>query len=374
VFSSQDPEGLAFGQGKLFIVDDLGKEVYIVEPGVNSVFDGVSPAGDDLVSHFDILSMNLRNPEGIEFNPDNNTLFIVSSIKEDKQLIEATITGTLVAVYDLSFLGNVRRSGLALGPASQDSEATHLYLTIRGGDNNTNPNENDGKIFELSLGSPSTPTPTYTETATPTETLTPTPSDTPTPTDTETPTLTPTETDTPTPTDTETPPTANETPTRPATNRPLGGTDTHPDRHREPNPDPTKLASYSRCETPPRRPLTTSGSHRRPPTATDTPLRRPDTPTRQQRAPTDRQRHAPPTAAARPPDRRDTPRPPQHVTRPPATAHSTASRLPDRQRYALRPPATRLPDRRHAYSGRHHAYPTATQDSIGGPENIFICL
>ena len=54
-FGSTDPEGVTYNtvQGVLHIVDGVNEEVYTVDPGVNGVFDGVPPAGDDQVASFD---------------------------------------------------------------------------------------------------------------------------------------------------------------------------------------------------------------------------------------------------------------------------------------------------------------------------------
>ncbi len=77
-FGNNDPEGLTLGeiggQPRLFIVDAAGREVYILDPGSNGRFDGVAPAGDDQVTHFDTDALGARDTEGIDFNPDTGTL------------------------------------------------------------------------------------------------------------------------------------------------------------------------------------------------------------------------------------------------------------------------------------------------------------
>ena len=52
VFGSDDPEGIAYDtlNDSLFIVDGVTQEVYHVMPGVNGIFDGIAPAGDDIVT------------------------------------------------------------------------------------------------------------------------------------------------------------------------------------------------------------------------------------------------------------------------------------------------------------------------------------
>lgn len=163
-----DPEGIGIGENKLFIADGVNAEVWVVSPGSNRVFDGAGSGGDDVVlNHFDTASLGLRDPEGIDYHPSRGTLFIVS--RSDKVLIETTLTGSVQRVFDISFLNAVSPAGIGIGPGSQNPAAMNIYLAARGVDNNSNPNENDGKIYELNIGggsgptvtpSPTTPTPT----------------------------------------------------------------------------------------------------------------------------------------------------------------------------------------------------------------------
>jgi hypothetical protein len=211
-FNSADPEGVAFGGGKLLIADGVGAEVYIVDPGPNGIFNGVPPTGDDIVTHFDTYNFGLRDVEGIEYNPDNDTIFVVSTTSGDRTIGEFTFSGALVNTYDLSFLGSLPRSGLAYGPGSVNPSVKSIYMVSRGVDNGADPNENDGKVYEFSTGIVSGPTPTFT--STPTRTQTPTQTNTPTVTLTPTPTNTGTSGPSPTPTNTPSPsPSPTITPT-----------------------------------------------------------------------------------------------------------------------------------------------------------------
>jgi hypothetical protein len=144
-FNSFDPEGLAFGQGSLFVSDGGGAEVYKISPGANGIFDGVAPAGDDRVTHFDTARIGQPVPEGIAFNTSTGSLYIVSN-KRDSNIVETTVTGTVIRVINISFLNAVAPAGLGYAPGSR-----HLYIADRGIDNNANPNENDGKIYEISF-------------------------------------------------------------------------------------------------------------------------------------------------------------------------------------------------------------------------------
>jgi uncharacterized protein YjiK len=164
-----DPEGIAFGANRLILTEGLGKQVIVVQPGNNGNFDGAPPAGDDTYTQFDTLAMGLRDPEGIGYHPTRNSLFIVS--RNDKILVETTLDGTVLNIFDIRPLDPISPGGVGIGPGSQNPGELVVYVSDRGVDNNSNPNENDGRIFEISVGSPSGPTPTPT----------PTPSSTPPP-------------------------------------------------------------------------------------------------------------------------------------------------------------------------------------------------
>ena len=150
-FSSYDPEGIAYDnqQGHLFIADGVNAEVYEIDPGANGIFDGVPPAGDDIVSQFDTAILGLRDPEGVEFNPDTGTLFIVS--QDDGIVVETARDGIPVSVFDVASTGAINLSGVAYGPSSANASENSLYLVARGVDNNSDPDENDGKLYEISL-------------------------------------------------------------------------------------------------------------------------------------------------------------------------------------------------------------------------------
>jgi hypothetical protein len=63
-----------------------------------------------------------------------------------------TPTGELVGTLDISAAGAKKPAGLALAPSSVDPNQMSLYIVDRGVDNNSNPNENDGKVYEFQLG------------------------------------------------------------------------------------------------------------------------------------------------------------------------------------------------------------------------------
>lgn len=174
-FGSTDPEGVTYASAlnALFIADGLNNEIYQLSPGSNGVFDGVAPGGDDrLVGQFDTFGLGMEDPEGIAYNPDNGSLYIggktrnIGSRNFDT-LLEVSTAGALIRTIDVSAANPDRRiskqklSGLAYGPNSQDPNARVVYIADRGEDNNNDPNENDGRIYEMTLppssGSPGPP-------------------------------------------------------------------------------------------------------------------------------------------------------------------------------------------------------------------------
>ena len=151
VFGSNDPEGVTFdsSQGILFVVDGVNAEVYRVSPGINGVFDGVPPAGDDEVTSFDTESLGLLDPEGIAYDSDFGHLYIVG--KPATLVFHVTTTGTLLRTIDIAAANALKPAGLAYAPSSVNPDKMNLWIVDRGVDNDSNPNENDGKVYEFSL-------------------------------------------------------------------------------------------------------------------------------------------------------------------------------------------------------------------------------
>lgn len=148
-FNCFDPESVSYGAGRLYIADGIGQEVYIVSPGGNGVFDGVPPGGDDTVTHFDTEAMGLRDPEGVDYNFDTGTLFVAS--RADNFVVETTLEGAVVGSIDISAANAMNPSDIAYAPGSADPGVMSLYVTDRAVDNWDDPNENDGRIFEISF-------------------------------------------------------------------------------------------------------------------------------------------------------------------------------------------------------------------------------
>lgn len=146
-YGSGDPEGLAYDPsgGRLFIADGAGSEIYQV-----SAVDGVFGNGNDQTQQFDTLGLGLRDPEAVEYKPETGTLFAMGD--SAARVLELTTGGAVLNDIDTSYLPLIRPAGLAWGPRSTDATLKSLYISDRKVDNNNKPNENDGAVYEVAIG------------------------------------------------------------------------------------------------------------------------------------------------------------------------------------------------------------------------------
>ena len=150
-YGNTDPEGLAYDtmRGVLYISDGVSETIFTVDPGPNGIFDGVpSEGGDDIVTSFDAGSLGIVDPEGIAYDPTFDLLYIIAS---DNSVAMVTPTGELLGTLDTSAANAQKPAGLTLAPNSGDPNSMSLYMVDRGVDNNSDPNENDGMVYEFEL-------------------------------------------------------------------------------------------------------------------------------------------------------------------------------------------------------------------------------
>ena len=148
-FGSSNPEGLAYRAKNrtLFIADGDTDTIYRILPGA----DGAFGTADDIRRSFDALAVGMRDAEDVEWDPKRQHLLIVSS-KDPGVIAETTAAGVLVRTIDISAAGLVQPAGITLAPGTDVATQTHVYVSDRGQDNDTNPGENDGRIFEFRVG------------------------------------------------------------------------------------------------------------------------------------------------------------------------------------------------------------------------------
>jgi hypothetical protein len=145
-----DVEAIAFGDGALWLADGTSAEVYRVEPGHDGRWAGRGQWDNVLVTHWNTAQFGIEDPEGMVFVPSSGTLLLVGN-QRNSDIVEVTTDGELVRIFDGSDMGWRSPSGLALAPAPSGN-GTSLFLTDRGVDNDQLPRENDGRLFEVSIG------------------------------------------------------------------------------------------------------------------------------------------------------------------------------------------------------------------------------
>ena len=144
-FGSFDAEGLAWLGGRkpmLIVSDSTNRRVYKIHRGRDRRFG----TRDDIVNSFGTQKYGFTTAEDVAIRGKH--LFIVSS--RQRFILETTMKGGLVQKIDLTGLGIVSASGITFAPGT-DGGRSRLYLTDSGVDNNVDPNENDGRLFELKL-------------------------------------------------------------------------------------------------------------------------------------------------------------------------------------------------------------------------------
>lgn len=176
--SNSDPEGVAYGQGRLYVSDGANGELLTINLGANGVLNPT-----DTITQFDTDQFGISDPEGVEYDPDNGHLYLLSS--SDEAIAEIETNGTLLRYLDITPLNSIKAAGLAYAPGSSSPAQRNLYIVDRAIDNGPDPNENDGILYEISYTHLTSDTPTAT--APPTFTSTPGPGPTPSSTPTNTP-------------------------------------------------------------------------------------------------------------------------------------------------------------------------------------------
>jgi hypothetical protein len=152
VCGSSDPEGIAYGQGSLFIIDGLNAEVYKV-----TTKDGIFDGNGESCTHFDtaLSGSGVTDPEGIVYDPDNPSHLYVVGRPANRLAhfkLNATGGGHLVRTISIAAANPKNPAGLAAVPKHKTTnDKTHIFIADRRVDNNTDPKENDGKIYQFSV-------------------------------------------------------------------------------------------------------------------------------------------------------------------------------------------------------------------------------
>jgi hypothetical protein len=138
-WGNTDPEDIVYSPttGTLFIDEGAGGQVYQVT------------TNGTLISQFDTEIFGLHDPEGIAIEPNSGNLFMVGF--PSNLVFEVTTSGVLVRTYDISVAKALKPAGITIAPSSNDATKLSLYIVDRGVDNDADPNENDGRLYEFAL-------------------------------------------------------------------------------------------------------------------------------------------------------------------------------------------------------------------------------
>jgi hypothetical protein len=158
-YNNADAEGVGFGNGVLYLVDAVDNDLVKVQPGANGI---VGTGGDDVVNNYDLQQYGQDEPEGLDVHPTTGNIWVVSnkvSGGNPQPMLEVTPNGTLVSSVSIADANPDSPAGLAIAPPSGGGGGLNIYITDRGVDNASNPNENDGKIYEFEPGGEPPPPP-----------------------------------------------------------------------------------------------------------------------------------------------------------------------------------------------------------------------
>ncbi len=150
VASNNDPEDVAYDttSGDLWVIDGVDSEVYRYRAGADGTF---GTADDPTPTQFDTyLGGLIRDPEGIVHYEANDTLLVLDS--RSKRVYEFSKSGTLLGIIDIAAAASVKPAGITLAPPSNGGPGLNMYIVDRGIDNGIDPNENDGRLYEMSAG------------------------------------------------------------------------------------------------------------------------------------------------------------------------------------------------------------------------------
>jgi hypothetical protein len=145
-WGSTDPEGLVMTRRFLFIADGAesgNPAIYRIRAGR----DGRLDTADDRVLRVDAGSLGLQDPEGV--TAFGRSLYIVSRLGRNRGIVRTNLRGELRETYDESGSGLRRAAGIAV--VRGEGGSVEAWVTDRGTDNDTDRNENDGRIFVFSL-------------------------------------------------------------------------------------------------------------------------------------------------------------------------------------------------------------------------------
>ena len=146
---TDDPEGVACDPdtGRIYVIGGAGINVLVYEYNSGFVLLEVI----DLVITAGTPSGIPANPEGIAVDPVTGNLFVISS--PDDALFEYTPSGTFIQKFPIDSLvpAPLSPQGLVFGRSSAGGKVLSIYIVDALFDNDFDPTERDGAVYELEV-------------------------------------------------------------------------------------------------------------------------------------------------------------------------------------------------------------------------------
>jgi hypothetical protein len=143
-FGSTDPEGVEYdpATGRVHVCDGADREVYTV--------------GNSAVTHFDLARYGARDCEGLGIDRRGRHTLLAVDWRTDA-IYELGMGGALLRTFKLSAIptSNSLVADVAIAPSSNPNDspsAMNYWIVDRHVDNKQDPNENDGLLYEMSVG------------------------------------------------------------------------------------------------------------------------------------------------------------------------------------------------------------------------------
>jgi len=145
-----DPEGIDYdaATNSLWYAGGEASDFHRQQAGS----DGRFGTSDDVWTHWDAGVYGLQDPEGLGVDPARGTVLILDD--GTQAIYELDRNGALLNTIDITAVEADAAAGLAIGPSTSGSGRS-FYVVARGVDNNSDPDENDGRLYEITNPLPS---------------------------------------------------------------------------------------------------------------------------------------------------------------------------------------------------------------------------
>ena len=139
-----DPEGIDYdpATNSLWYAGGEASDIHRQQAGSDGQFGG----SDDVWTHWDATVYGMQDPEGLGFDSVRGTILVLDDASQT--IYELDRNAALLNTIDISAADSDAAAGLAVGPSTTGSGRS-FYVVARGVDNNSDPDENDGRLYEI---------------------------------------------------------------------------------------------------------------------------------------------------------------------------------------------------------------------------------